>query len=75
MDRTKDLNTFNEGIKYQKLISITDVCNQFILPNVLFPWGYFGFTHKVVYVDPDTFIQNLFKNTTFLLLMYQNYLK
>ena len=40
MDRTKDLETRNEGIKYQKLSSIADVCNQFILPNVLCTWGY-----------------------------------
>ena len=35
MDITKDLETWNEGIKYQKLSYISDVCNQFILPNVL----------------------------------------
>ena len=35
MDRTKDLETWNEGIKSQKLSSIDDVCNQFLLPNVL----------------------------------------
>ena len=38
-DITKDLETCNEGIKYQKLSSIADVCNQFILPNILCPWG------------------------------------
>ena len=37
MDITKDLETWNEAIKSQKLSSITDVCNQFLLPNVLCP--------------------------------------
>ena len=57
MDRTKDLETWNEGIKYQKLGSISDVCNHFILPNVLCPWGCLDFIHKVGYFDMDTVIQ------------------
>ena len=40
IDRTEDLETWNEGIKYQKLSSISDVCNQFILINVLCTWGF-----------------------------------
>ena len=47
MDRTKDLETWNEGIKYQKLGYIDDVCNQFLLPNVLSPWGCSEFIHTV----------------------------
>ena len=31
MDRTKDLETCNEGNKYQKLSYIADVCNNFLL--------------------------------------------
>ena len=38
MDRTKDLETLNGGIKSQKLSSIDGVCYQFILPSVLCPW-------------------------------------
>ena len=38
MDRTKDLKTWNGGIKYQKLSYIADVFNQFLLPNVICPW-------------------------------------
>ena len=57
MDRTKDLETWNEGIKSQKLSSIADVCNQFLLPNFLFQWGCSQFIHKVGYVDLDTLIQ------------------
>ena len=57
MDRIKDLETWNEGIKYQKLSSIDDVCNQFLLPNVICPWGCSEFIHKVGYVDLDTVIQ------------------
>ena len=37
MDRTKDLETWNVWIKYQKLISIADICDQFLLPNVICP--------------------------------------
>ena len=57
MDRTKDLETWNEGIKSQKLSYIADVCNQFLLPNVICLWGYSEFIHKVRYVDLDTVIQ------------------
>ena len=57
MYRTKDLETWNEGIKYQKLSSIADVCNQFLLPNVLCLWGCSEFIHKVGYIDLDTVIQ------------------
>ena len=57
MDRTKDLETWNEDIKSQNLSSIADFCNQFILPNALCSWGFLGFVHKVEYVDLDTFIQ------------------
>ena len=59
MDRTKDLETWNEGIKSQKLSSIDDVCNQFLLPNVLCLWECSGFIHKFGYVDLDTVIQIL----------------
>ena len=57
MDRTKDLVTWNEGIKYQKLSYIAGVCNQFLLPNVLCPWVCSEFIHKFGYDDLDTFIQ------------------
>ena len=57
MDRTKDLETWNEGIKSQELSYIANVCNQFLLPNVLYPWGCSEVTHKVGYVDLDTAIQ------------------
>ena len=51
MDRTKHLETWNEGIKYQKLGSIADVCNHFLLPNFLCSQGCSEFIHKVGYVD------------------------
>ena len=57
MDRTKDLKTWNEGIKSKKLSSIADVRNQFLLPNVLYPWGLSELIYKVRYVDLDTAIQ------------------
>ena len=57
MDRTKELETWNEGIKSQKLCSIADVCNWFLLRNVLCPWGCSEFIHKVGYVYLDTFIK------------------
>ena len=57
IDRTKYLETWNEGIKSQKLSSIADVCNHFLLPNVLCLWGCSEFIHKVRYVDLDTVIQ------------------
>ena len=57
MDRTKELETYNEGIKSQKLSSIADGCNRFLLPNVLCPWGCSEFIHRVGYVDLDTVIQ------------------
>ena len=75
MDRTKDLETWNEGIKYQKLRSIADVCNKFLLPNVSCPWGFLEFIHKIRYVDMDTIIQLFIQNVAFILSMYQNYPK
>ena len=57
MDKTKDLETWNEGIKSPKLIYIADVCNQFLLPNGICPWGCSEFIHKVGYVGLDTVIQ------------------
>ena len=56
MDRTKDLETWNVWIKYQKLISIADICDQFLLPNVICPWGFSEFINKVGYVNLDTVI-------------------
>ena len=57
MDRAKDLETCNKGIKSQKLSSVSDVCNQFILPNVLCPWVCSEFIYKVGYIDLYTVIQ------------------
>ena len=57
MDRTKDLETWNEGIKFQKLSFIADVCNQFLLSNVLCPGIFLEFIHKFGYVNLDTVIQ------------------
>ena len=61
MDRTKDLETWNEGIKYQKLSYIDDFCYQFLLPNVLCLWGCSEFIHKVGSADLDTVIQRFIK--------------
>ena len=57
MDITKDLETWNEGIKPQKLSYIADVCNHFLPQNFLCPWGYLEFIRKVGYVDLDNVIQ------------------
>ena len=57
MDRTEDLETCNERIQSPKLIYIADVCNQFILLNVLCLWGCSEFIHKTGYIDMDTIIQ------------------
>ena len=57
MDRNKDLETCNEGIKSQKLSSIADVCNKFLLPNVLCTWGCSEFINKFGSVDLNTVIQ------------------
>ena len=57
MDRTKYLETWNEGIKYQGLISIADVRNRFLLPNVICLWVCSEFIHKVGYIDLYTVIQ------------------
>ena len=59
MDRTKDLETCNWGIKNGKLSSIADVFNKLLLPNVLFPWVCSEFIHKVRYVDMGTVIKRL----------------
>ena len=57
MDRTKYLETRDKGIKSQKLSYIDDFFNQFLLPNVLCPWGCSDFIHTVVSVDLDIVIQ------------------
>ena len=49
MDIPKDLETWSEEIKSQKLSYIADVCNQFLLPNVFCPWGCSDFIHKAEY--------------------------
>ena len=67
MDRNKDLETWKKGIKYQKLSSIDDACDQFLLPTVLCPWGWLEFIHKVGYVDLDTVIQQFIQKCNFLI--------
>ena len=57
MNITKDLENWNELIKYQNLSFIADIYYQFLLPNILCPWGFLDFIHKVGYVDLDTVIQ------------------
>ena len=57
MDRNKDLDNLNEEIKHQKLSSIADVCNSFLLPNVLWPWVLSEFIHKFWHADMYTVIQ------------------
>ena len=61
MDRTKGLETFNQGIKSQKISFTADVFNQFLLTNVICPWVCLEFIHKVGYVDLDTVIQRFIK--------------
>ena len=56
MDISKDLETWNEGIQSQKLSSIANFCYQFLIPNVIYPWGFSEFIHKVGYVELDTVI-------------------
>ena len=73
MDRTKDLETWNENIQSQKISSIAVFCNQFLLQNDLFPWVFSEFIHKIKYVDSDTVIQLFIKRRN--LFMYQNYRK
>ena len=60
MNRTKYLETSNEGIKSQKLSSIADVCNQFLLPYVLCSWEFLDFMNKFGCVDLDTVIQKIY---------------
>ena len=57
MDRNKDLETYIDGIKHQKISSIADVCNRFLLPFFLCPWLCLNFIHKVGHIDLDTVIQ------------------
>ena len=75
MDRTKDLETWNEGIQYQKSSSIAGVSNRFIYQM----FSVRGVARSL-FINSDMLIRiqlynDLFKNATFLLLMYQNYLK
>ena len=75
MDRTKYLETWMKGIKYQKLSYIDDVCNRFLLPD----FSVCG-DARSLFIKSDMLIwillyNNLFKNATFLLPTYQNYLK
>ena len=57
MDRAKDLEDWSEGIKPQKLSYIYDVCNWFLLPNVLCQRGCLEFIHKIGHFHLDTIIQ------------------
>ena len=45
----------------KKLSPIDDVCNRFILPIVIYPWGCYEFIHKGGYVDLDIVIQLFIK--------------
>ena len=54
------LKTQKLGMKIlnlKKISYIADICNQFILPNILCPWGCSQFIHKVGYIYLDTVIQ------------------
>ena len=75
MDITKDSETWNEDIKYQKSSSIADACNQFLLPNVICLWIWMEFIHEVGYVDLDTVIQQFIQKYNLYIVMYQNCLK
>ena len=57
VDRTEDLNIWNNAMECQQLSSIADVCNRFLLPTVLCPWGCSEFLHCVGFLDIDTIMQ------------------
>ena len=51
VDRTNDINTWNNNIDSGKLMTIAEVCNKLLLPTVLCPWGCSEFIHKAGYID------------------------
>ena len=57
VDRTNDIKIWNDGIDSGKLMTIADVCNKYLLPTVLCPWGCSEFIHKAGYLDFHIVIQ------------------
>ena len=70
LDRTKDFKSWNDAIESQKLSRIADVCNQFLIPTVLCPWGCSDFLHHAGSINLNLIIQRylpkciLFDNDT-----------
>lgn len=56
-DRTSDLSEWNEAIEVQQLCRIANVCDKYLLPTVLCPWGCSEFLHMSGKLDLVSLIQ------------------
>ena len=56
-DTTMNLNDLKKGIKSGKLQELSQVCNYYILPKIMRPWGDSAFTHRCGYIYIDIIIQ------------------
>lgn len=57
VDRTSDLKEWKEEISTFMLPNLRDVCNKYLIPTVLCPFGCSSFMHKCGHVSLDIIIQ------------------
>ena len=60
-DVTDKINDWKSGIDSGNLNKIAEVCNSYLMPTVLCPWGCSEFLHKVGSVDIQLILQRYLK--------------
>ena len=56
-DITNDIKCFNTGVKHELLSQVADVCNKYLMPTVLCPWGCTEYLHRVGKLPLDILLQ------------------
>ena len=57
LDRTSDLKTWDNAIASKELSQLANVCNKYLIPTVLCPWGCSEFLHLAGSVNLNIIIQ------------------
>ena len=64
IDRTTELDEWKSKIDSQKLPEIADVCNKFMIPNILCPWGCNEFIFKSGFISIDIMFQRFLRKAS-----------
>ena len=64
-DNTENRNTFMKKIKSDKLGDITDALNEYLLPNILCPWGCSEYIHECTHLPFDLMCQRYLNKVNF----------